>query len=223
MSDPYEEGVLLSPDALTKAIKFCDLARAKKDVRFYLNAIKIELFYAKKAIRVVGTDGSVLSVIEVQDPDWSDIRCPEPDAIAVIDAVNGDIKLMLSFISGADDVVLGIEDNGDLMVHAGKPSDPYFQNKLYLKPLDCKYPDYQRVISSVKADTENILPNRFGMNTRLLGLIDKQQRALKINKNNPVAINYYGPSTGLSVDFDIENDGEIVSAQTILMPSRVSD
>jgi len=115
---------------ITKSIiKAAIPCAAKKDIRNFLNGALFEWTNSDKRLRVISTNGSVLSAFSVEVP-----YCEDPDFSIIVPLE------VLIYVSKIKSPAEELKPNGDGW---------QFADKLF-KPLDGEFPDYRRVIPDFK-------------------------------------------------------------------------
>ncbi|QLI49422.1 DNA polymerase III beta subunit [Pseudomonas phage vB_PaeM_USP_18] len=131
-----------------------ELFAAEKDVRYYLNGVRIEPHPQQGAI-LVATNGHRLAVIH--DPDgW----CKEPIIVGDIPrALVAACKVKGSFLKLTEPKQLWISKGGAVLMGLGDtepPTDPFNAGALHINKIaivDGKFPDWRRVMPTERADS----------------------------------------------------------------------
>lgn len=120
-----------------KALKFAAHAAGKKDVRYYINGVRLEI--VGNTMSVIGTDGARVAVCAVRlDP-----TLPGDAAITI---PNDDVKRVLSTFG---------KDKGQVVLSIAKPDQPNGvpvlscnagDVQLQIKGVEGIYPDIRRVV-----------------------------------------------------------------------------
>ena len=161
----------ISANLFCTSLRALQHASAKKDIRYYLNGILLEIQGGQ--LHMVATDGHVMAHILISGensntPNWVDI----PDTQWII---SGDeiAELLRSFDPGKKSIVcdreLFIDIDGEELVFrdvAGKRS---------YKPdlVDGKYPDWRRVVPKRNRDTPKSNEDMPAFNVELLAIASK--------------------------------------------------
>jgi len=130
-----------------KALKFAAHAAGKKDVRYYINGVRLEI--VGNTMSVIGTDGARVAVCAVRlDP-----TLPGDAAITI---PNDDVKRLLSaFGKAKGDIHLRIDiaDSESAPVLTASVGGATLQGvTLQVKGLDGVYPNVRRAIPAVGRD-----------------------------------------------------------------------
>jgi len=115
---------------ITKSIiKAAIPCAAKNDIRYYLNGALFEWTNSDKRLRVISTNGLVLSAFSVEVP-----FCEDPDFSIIVPLE------VLIYVSKIKSPAEELKPNGDGW---------QFADKLFT-PIDGKFPDYRSVIPNFK-------------------------------------------------------------------------
>lgn len=114
--------------AFIKALKFVSHAKAKNDVRYYLNAVHFE--FTGGLLTMVATDGHRMAVVEVAAPDM-------PDAQYLLSGA--DIDVLLKAVK---------PDLGSTMLHPREKRVEFHCGTQVINcaEVDGKFPDWRRVV-----------------------------------------------------------------------------
>jgi DNA polymerase III sliding clamp (beta) subunit (PCNA family) len=147
-------------DTFIKALKFTSFSAGKKDVRYYLNAVYLEVIDG--VLHVTGTDGYRLSNVQIQLDTHS---------------VNGEILLCNTFVK----TLLALKPVGNMMLELTSDNVVTMGNSFSVVTMDGRFPNYRRVITD--PDTSN--HGAIGINAKYLEDASKGA-AIFGNKKNPV-------------------------------------
>jgi DNA polymerase III sliding clamp (beta) subunit (PCNA family) len=128
---------MIDTQLFCKALKFAAHAASKKDVRYYLNGVRVE--YEDDVLTLVGTDGNRLAHVALR----TSLMSATPVAAMI---GNDDIKRVLATFG---------KDKGEVSLVIEVPADPAQQPKvrvtaagttLDIVGLEGRYPDWRRIL-----------------------------------------------------------------------------
>jgi DNA polymerase-3 subunit beta len=183
---------MISAKLFCKALKFAAHAAGTKDIRYYLNGVRLE--WREDTLRFIGTDGAVLALAEVRTPLMG--ACE-------MTITNDCIKFVLSALSKADGEVNILimnatekEPASGLVVHAS--------GSFPLKCTGGRYPDWTRIVPPAIRESA---PMPAGVSTGLLsnalkalGALDGSKwpgAAIKAGLSDPLIIRSFKPNPEL--------------------------
>lgn len=191
-----------------KALKFVSHAMAKKDIRYYLNGVCLDV--TAEGVHMVGTDGHRMAVLKL-DPCNTLGTVTVPVGQFII--AGTDVELLLKVFDG--------KNTSPLYITADVPNNIVsFEScgrKHHCVPVDGKYPDWRRVarLTDVPKPTPSLK-----VNADYLAQASKACGALS-DKYSCITLTNYGDDMGsfrLAPTY-IEEAG-ILEAFCIVMPTR---
>lgn len=139
---------MLNTQLFSKALKFASHAAIKRDIRYYLLGVRLEI--AGQTLTLIATDGARLALCSLT------MDCSMPDGAMTIG--NDDVKRVLSTIAkDKGSISLRVEPSTD----ANAPSTLVIEaagTTSRIKGLDGVYPNVRRVIPSA-GRTAGVMPN----------------------------------------------------------------
>jgi DNA polymerase III sliding clamp (beta) subunit (PCNA family) len=184
-------------DTFIKALKFASFSAGKKDVRYYLNAIYLEVIDG--VLHVTGTDGHRLSNVQIQLDTHS---------------VNGEILLCNTFIK----TLLALKPIGNMMLELTSDSVVTMGKSFSVVTMDGQFPNYRRILTD--PDTSNhgaIIINAKYLEDASKGAAifgNKKYNTLTIEVDNVIHKTYYRTVIDTSVY------PEVMGAFTLVMACK---
>lgn len=192
----------MKQSAFIAALKFVAHAKAKNDVRYYLNSVKLE--FKAGTLTLIATDGHRMAWAEVEAPDM-------PDAEYLLNGA--DIDTLLKVIkSGNDDVMVRADD--DSVMFAVRPG------KAYCNLVDGKFPDWRRVTHTSDPIPGQLVPQTKRLNCDFLADAGKAFKGLAGKWGQTIFD--IGTDNGMGAVrlSTVPSVAGVISAQCIIMPMR---
>lgn len=170
----------------------------KKDVRYYLNGVKIEQA-AGSSLRAVATDGHAALACRDEAAHGKDV----PDCILPREVVEWALK------SKAAAIDIEIDENGDCLAVAGSAS-------MTFRMIDGMFPDWRAVLPFMKDDA---MPA--DVDFIATGLVARFDKALaKAGSRGGAAVRFVGGGQSRAVRVLVSNLTDGVHATGVVMPLR---
>lgn len=184
--------------AFISALKFVAHAKADKDVRYYLNAVKFE--FKAGVLTLIATDGHRMAWAEIEVPDL-------PDAEYLLRGSDIDTMLKVYKANSTGTIVLAGCDKRVEFHSAGQV--------ISCAEVDGRFPDWRRVAGETKGDPD---PAKH-VNADYLAQASKAFSPL-LGKWGRIVVKV-GPQHSCMRLEAVPSVGGVKSAQCIIMPMRV--
>lgn len=173
---------------------------AARDVRYYLNGLRIEI--DEQTVRCIATDGHALAVCRVTQPTASHVRAavilPSSLVAKLIKHKGVDVELSVVPVTSSTQRV-----------------DAFVQGAMYSEPaVEGRYPEWQAVFSQMGDETD-------GRSVMLMPeLLDKAVKSAKVFKRSLIELRGQ-PVERAPMQFRLSNMPDHIDVAGVLMPARL--
>lgn len=173
---------------------------AVRDVRYYLNGLRIET--DGQTVRCIATDGHGLAVCRVTQPDANHVRAavilPSSLVAKLIKHKNVDVELSVVRVTSSAQRI-----------------DAFVQGTMYSETaIEARYPDWQAVLSQMEDKTDGaavmLVPE----------LLDKAIKSAKVFKRSRIELRGQ-PVERAPMQFRLSNLPDHIDVAGVLMPARL--